>query len=266
MKLNSKLPKGDADGLSPLEGTLHKKPKSHVVALVILDVQGQYQDQETLAWEVTTKIRRIESILEEDREEATRFIRRAFESRTGETTLPIELEKDLESALKSAPLYEPSDPPAGETPDDAEPEDPGETVIDVPEGGYGTMTVALLTALLKKRGLDATSGKKMELVARLESNDADPTASQPKTNVVNLFGSPDDIAVDEDGDPQVTPDGRSAGEDGSDDRPESTWPGEALQEASPLDERADVADPFQPDAPFYESDGYTADPEDETDE
>jgi hypothetical protein len=191
MQLSGALPKGDNDGITSMESRLIKKPKGHIVALVILDAKKVETDVETGEKTAKLKIRRIESILPEDVETAAQLIRRSFESRTGETTLPIDLENDLKSALAGASLYEPSDEPAVS---DSETSD-AEEVIDVPEGGYGALTVPLLTALLRKRGLDATQGKKAELIDRLEAHDADPNASLPKTNVTNLFadGSTPDL-------------------------------------------------------------------------
>ena len=100
MKLKSTLPKGDADGLSPLEGALDADGKSRqIVALVILDVIGRAESFVTGEKEITTKLRRIEALLPGDADHARRMLQRAFEHRTGVTTLPIDLEEDLRSAF-----------------------------------------------------------------------------------------------------------------------------------------------------------------------
>ncbi|MCA0217952.1 MAG: hypothetical protein LCH43_11435 [Actinobacteria bacterium] len=100
MKLKSTLPKGDADGLSPLEGKLDANPaNSQIVALVILDVIGRTESFVTGEKEITTKLRRIEALLPGDADTARRMLQRAFEHRTGVTTLPIDLEEDLRSAF-----------------------------------------------------------------------------------------------------------------------------------------------------------------------
>lgn len=100
MKLKSTLPKGDADGLSPLEGKLDANPaNSQIVALVILDVIGRTESFVTGEKEITTKLRRIEALLPGDADTARRMLQRAFEHRTGVTTLPIDLEEDLRTAF-----------------------------------------------------------------------------------------------------------------------------------------------------------------------
>ena len=100
MKLKAALPKGDADGLSPLEGALDGEgAPTQVVALVILDVISRTESLVTHERELTTKIRRVEALLPEDGEHARRMLQRAFEKRTGVVTLPIDLEDDLRSAF-----------------------------------------------------------------------------------------------------------------------------------------------------------------------
>ncbi|AYD87401.1 hypothetical protein SEA_VALENTINIPUFF_107 [Microbacterium phage ValentiniPuff] len=189
MKINSALPKGEADGLSSLEAQMLKKLKP-VVALVILEPTVIDEDVKTHEKSLKVGIRRIEALIPEDIETATRLVQRAFEARTGDATLPIELENDINEALKGVDTYIP--------------ETPQEEVIEIPEGGYSKMTVALLRNLLKKRGLDHSQGTKTELVHRLEANDSDPEASKPKSNVVSIFNDgsapqPSDDEIDDEG-------------------------------------------------------------------
>jgi len=172
MKINSALPKGDADGLTALEGQMLKKQKP-IVALVILEPATIDEDLKTHDKSLKVSIRRIEALLPDDVEPASRLLQRAFESRTGETTLPIELEDDIKDALKGIDTYMPAT-------------EVQETVIDVPEGGYPKMTVPLLRALLKRRGLDHSQGTKTELIGRLEWSDASPEDAKP-TNVTSIF-------------------------------------------------------------------------------
>jgi hypothetical protein len=179
MKIKSALPKGDSNGISPLEPRIIKK-SNPVVALVVLDEAGRYQDHETLEWEVTLRIRRIEALLAEDVEAATRLLQRAYESRTGESTLPLELENDIRDALKGVDLYVP------ET-QQAEP-------MAVPDGGYSAMKVPELLALLKGRGLDHSKGTKTELIGRLEGADAlaDSGEIERPSNVTSIFSDGSD--------------------------------------------------------------------------
>lgn len=193
MKIKTALPKGDANGLPAIEAQALKNQKP-IVAIVILEPAEVNQDLHTKEKSLTTTIRRIEPLLQEDVQTATRLLQRSFEARTGETTLPIELEDDITDALKGVDTYV----PATETVE--------ETVIDVPEGGYSKMTIPLLRALLKRRGLDHSAGTKLELVGRLETADADPDGATTPANVVSIFNdgsSPvadaDDVAWDDAG-------------------------------------------------------------------
>lgn len=100
MKLKAALPKGDADGLTPLEGRLDAEDASQkVVVIAILDVISRTESLITRERELTTKVRRIEALLPGDAEHASRMLQRAFEERTGVVTLPIDLEDDLRSAF-----------------------------------------------------------------------------------------------------------------------------------------------------------------------
>lgn len=110
MKLKSTLPKGDADGLTPFEGRLDAETEpGQVVAIVILDVIARTESLITNERELTLKMRRVEALLPGDVEHARRMLQRAFEARTGMTTLPIDLEEDLNSAFADA-----FDPETGE--------------------------------------------------------------------------------------------------------------------------------------------------------
>lgn len=102
MKLKAQLPKGDSDGLSPLEGKLDASAGQgsvRVVALAILDVAFRTEDVVTHERELTLRIRRIEALLPADAEAGARLLQRAFEDRTGVLTIPIDLEDDIRSAF-----------------------------------------------------------------------------------------------------------------------------------------------------------------------
>lgn len=189
MKIKATLPKGDSDGLSPIEAVVVKQQKP-VVALVILEPVKIDEDLKTREKEVVFGIRRVEALLADDVEAATRLLQRAFESRTGESTLPIDLEDDIRDALKGVDKYVPETQTVEE--------------IEVPEGDYSKLTITKLTALLKSRKLDHSKGTKTELIGRLEAADAGLT--ETPSNVTSLFNDgsapvEEDIAaevVDED--------------------------------------------------------------------
>lgn len=182
MKMKGTLPKGESNGISALEPKILKK--SHpIVALVVLDEAGRYQDHETLEWEVTLKIRRIEAVLAEDIEAATRLVQRAYESRTGDATLPIELEEEIRDALKGVSLYQPETEQAEE-----------QAPAGPPDGGYETLKVPELLALLKRRGLDHSKGTKTELLGRLQTADlaAESGDVERPANVTSIFADGSD--------------------------------------------------------------------------
>jgi hypothetical protein len=155
MKIKGSLPKGDSDGLSALEAQLNKDPEGVVAALVILDVASRAQDNDTKEWTVTLRLRRIEPILKADKATASQLVGRAYEARTGQATLPIELENELRDAVEGLDLYQPETPPQR-----------------VEKGSpYGVMAATELRDELRRRGLDG-EGKKADLVDRLISDDS----------------------------------------------------------------------------------------------
>jgi len=120
MKLKSTLPKGDADGLTPMEGRLDAQSEaSQVVVISILDVVSRTETLVTHERELTLRMRRVEALLPGDSEHARRMLQRAFEARTGVTTLPIDLEEDLRSSFIND-----IDPATGEVVDDSRRDEP----------------------------------------------------------------------------------------------------------------------------------------------
>jgi hypothetical protein len=220
MKLKGTLPKGESDGLTPLEGRIAKKDSEHVAVMMILDVESTEKLRHTGEIIVKLGIRRVEAILPDDLESATQLIRRAYESRTGETTLPIELEDDLKAAMAGVSLYEPETPkpdvPTGEGQFDLGGEAVRDDVADTAgpvqhdddppaESAYWNSTIAELIDQLTARNLDASKGKKPELIWRLIDADDAAERGEVPTNVVNLFqdGSPADDATADDDDEAV---------------------------------------------------------------
>lgn len=229
MKLKAALPKGDADGLSAVEPQAIKKQKP-IVALVILEPAKIDEDLHTREKELIVSIRRIEALLAEDVEAATRLLQRAFESRTGEATLPLELENDVKDALKGVEVYVPSTETAEPAP-------------VVPDGGYAKMTVPKLRELLKARGLDHSQGTKTELVGRLEGADAD--VSETPTNVTSLFNDGSAYVLTDvvDADEQAWDDAAPSDDDAPDeDVPEVETIAEEIGEPEPEDYTPDPDD------------------------
>lgn len=113
MKLNGRLPDGDANGLTAIARDLVEHPDEKHVALVILDTKSITTDTDTGDVVATGRIRRIEPLLPDDLATARRLLERAFEKRTGKATLPFELEEDLEQAFADV------DPNTGEIRPDA---------------------------------------------------------------------------------------------------------------------------------------------------
>lgn len=122
VKKQSLLPPGDENGLTDYapqlvaegEGTTPKRLRA---ALVIFDVKRVGVDSDTFEKIATVRFRRVEVLLDDDLGQAEKLIRRALEARSGQTTLPLELEDDIRQAFKDM-----TDPGSPEDPDDG-PED-----------------------------------------------------------------------------------------------------------------------------------------------
>ncbi len=108
-KLQGTLPKGQANGLASIANQLVGEPDKLHVVIAIVDTKKITTDCDSGDLEATVRVRRIEPIVGDDAEKAAVFLRRALEHRTGQTTLPIEIEAEIEAALKNA-----ENPEAGE--------------------------------------------------------------------------------------------------------------------------------------------------------
>jgi hypothetical protein len=121
------LPKGEENGLAPLAGELvaegaHRRPKRYRAVLGIIDTKRVGIDSDTGDEVATVRFRRVEVVLPSDLPEAEKLIRRALEFRTGQATLPLELEDELEQAFREMTV-DPDNP-------GADPDEPA-----APEGG-----------------------------------------------------------------------------------------------------------------------------------
>jgi hypothetical protein len=123
LKAQAKIPKSDdKNGLIELAGILAdeatgRAPARKRAALVIFEPLRVTIEKDGTE-KVTIEILRAETILPEDTPGAEKFLRRALEKRSGETTLPLELEDEITEAFGA--MKEPDNP---KDPDN--PEDPG---------------------------------------------------------------------------------------------------------------------------------------------
>lgn len=99
LKMSSKLPKGDANGLSGIVGDLVENPHKVHALLVLVDCSKVTTDQDTGDTLPTARIRRAEVVRRQDLKEAERLVRRALEERSGTTVLPMELEDEITAAF-----------------------------------------------------------------------------------------------------------------------------------------------------------------------
>lgn len=100
VSLAGALPKGDANGLDPIVSALVEDPRGMHVVLAIVDCKKITTNADTGEVVPTIRVRRIEAILTEDKPLAQRLMRRALETRSGRTTLPMSLEDDLIAAFE----------------------------------------------------------------------------------------------------------------------------------------------------------------------
>lgn len=118
-KLSSRLPDGNTNGLPALAPRLVSDPHMVHVAVVLLDCQKTTLDYDTGETIPTARVRAIEPITGIDRDLAAQMMRRAVESRTGQTVLPIELEDELSAVFENlGPASEAGD----DAPDGVDPE------------------------------------------------------------------------------------------------------------------------------------------------
>jgi aminopeptidase C len=94
------LPVGDSDGLSALASSLIEHPAQLRVMLAVIDCQKITTKTDSGEKIATVRVRRIEQVLAEDLTTAEKLLRRALESRTGQTTLPLDLEDEIAAVFK----------------------------------------------------------------------------------------------------------------------------------------------------------------------
>jgi hypothetical protein len=126
VKTNAVLPKGENNGLASVAGELiaegtGARPRRLRAVLGIIDTRRVTTDADTGDQQATVRFRRVEVLLPDDLAAAEKLIRRALEHRSGQTTLPLELEDEIRAAF--AAMADPDNP---EDPD-ADPDDDDDT-------------------------------------------------------------------------------------------------------------------------------------------
>lgn len=102
IKISSRLPDGDGNGLVAILSELVRDRQQTFVGIVLLDGKTVNLDKDTGEKVPTARIRRIEVILgDDDKAVCRRLLERALETRTGREQLPYDLAAELDSAFGS---------------------------------------------------------------------------------------------------------------------------------------------------------------------
>lgn len=99
IRLSGAMPEGEKNGLASLAHDLVECPDRVHVAVVLLDAVKLTTQVDNGDVVPTVRIRAIEPISahETDAAELRRLMRRAYERRTGQPELPLEIERELDS-------------------------------------------------------------------------------------------------------------------------------------------------------------------------
>lgn len=101
-----------------VEEGANRRPKRLRAVLAIIDAKRVNIDSDSGQEVVTVRFKRVELLLPSDLSAAEKLIRRALEARSGQTTLPLDLEDEISQAFA-----EMADPNSAVDPDDM-PDDP----------------------------------------------------------------------------------------------------------------------------------------------
>jgi hypothetical protein len=104
VKTNAVLPKGETNGLADIAGALvaeglGRSPVKLRAVIAIVAPRRVNVDTKTGEELATVEIRRVEVLLPVDLGAAEKLLRRALESRSGQTTLELELEDEIRQAF-----------------------------------------------------------------------------------------------------------------------------------------------------------------------
>lgn len=121
VKTNAILPRGENNGLASVARALAdeatgRAPKKLRAVLGIIDCRRVAVDADTGEEIATVRFLRLEVLLACDLGGAEQLIRRALEYRSGETTLPLELEDEIRQAF--ADMAAPDTDDSDDTDDD----------------------------------------------------------------------------------------------------------------------------------------------------
>lgn len=98
-KLTAALPKNpSSNGLATAREQLVRDPLRTRVVVALIDVKKVTHDLDTELDEPTVRILRIEPLDADDAQVAERLMARAWEKRTGQTVLSLDMEDELRSA------------------------------------------------------------------------------------------------------------------------------------------------------------------------
>lgn len=118
--LSGRLPAGEANGLAAIVRDLIDDPTRVHVLVVLADCTRVTRLVESGDTVPTVRVRRVEAITAtDDQQSLRRLLMREYERRTGQTVLPLELERDVTAAFDDRPAgagsadSPPAGPPAG---------------------------------------------------------------------------------------------------------------------------------------------------------
>lgn len=121
MKLGSKLPAGDANGLAAIAREMLDVPEKVHVAIILFDCSKIETEVDTGDVVATARIRRVEVIRDvEDMRRLRMLLVREYERRTGRLVLPFDMQEELENVFGR--LTGSSDPDEAPDPDDDTPD------------------------------------------------------------------------------------------------------------------------------------------------
>lgn len=102
INLSGTLPSGDGNGLAPIVFDLRDPSKIHICICIVTGKSGN-TDYESGETKTTVRVRRIEVVLDpDDLILAHRLMTRALERRTGQESLPYDLEEEIRSAFPAS--------------------------------------------------------------------------------------------------------------------------------------------------------------------